>query len=412
MTYGLIGEKLGHSFSKEIHEQLTDYTYELKEIAAQDLQCFIKECGFEAINVTVPYKQAVMPYLDEISPRAQAIGAVNTVVNRDGKLYGYNTDILGMAALLDYHGINIENKKVLILGSGGTAHTAYALAKERNAAQVLMVSRGGKNGITYEEAYQEHTDAQIIINTTPCGMYPNIDASPLDLSSFNALEGVVDAIYNPLRTELILQAQSKGIKAVGGLYMLVAQAVYAIEFFLDRTIELSKIDEVYGKIVAQKENIILIGMPSCGKSTIGKRLAKQLNRPFYDTDDLIQKKYGKTPAEIIESEGEKVFRDCESKVITEEIAKLNGAVIATGGGAILRDENVFCLKKNGKLFFIDRPLGLLITSNDRPLSSDRALLEMLYRERYSRYCSVADAIITPAIDLDIICKEIIKELNL
>ena len=412
MTYGLIGEKLGHSFSKEIHEQLTDYTYELKEIAVQDLQCFIKECNFEAINVTVPYKQVVMPYLDEISPRAQAIGAVNTVVNRNGKLYGYNTDILGMAALLDYHKIDIENKKVLILGSGGTAHTAYALAKEKNAAQVLMVSRGGKNGITYEQVYKEHIDAQIIINTTPCGMYPNMDASPLDLSPFNALEGVVDAIYNPLRTELVLQAQSKGIKAVGGLYMLVAQAVYAIQFFLDCTIELSKIDEIYGKMVSQKENIVLIGMPSCGKSTIGKRLAKQLNRPFYDTDELIQKKYGKTPAEIIENEGEKAFRDCESKVITEEIAKLNDAVIATGGGAILREENVCQLKKNGRLFFIDRPLDLLITTKDRPLSADRSALEMRYKERYPIYCAVADRKIASAIDLDIICKEILKEMNL
>ncbi len=411
MTYGLIGEKLGHSFSKEIHELLANYTYELKEIPSQDLQGFFEERAFEAINVTVPYKQAVMPYLDEISPKAQAIGAVNTVVKRDGKLYGYNTDILGMAALLDRHKIDIENKKVLILGSGGTAHTAFALAKERMAAQVLIVSRSGKNGITYEEAYNCHTDAQIVINTTPCGMYPHIDASPLDLSAFDALEGVVDAIYNPLRSSLILQAEGKGINAAGGLYMLVAQAVYAVQFFLNCTIESSKIDEVYYKIRAQKENIVLIGMPSCGKSTVGKRLAKQLDRPFYDTDALIKNEYGKTPAEIIESEGEAVFRDCESKVIAKAVAGLNGAVIATGGGAILRDENVSQLKKNGKLFFIDRPLELLITSKDRPLSSDRAALEARYQERYPRYCAVADAIISPAVDLEAICNEIIKEMN-
>lgn len=411
MTYGLIGEKLGHSFSKEIHELLTDYTYELKEIPSQELQEFFEERAFEAINVTVPYKQTVMPYLDEISPRAQAIGAVNTVVKRDGKLYGYNTDILGMAALLDYHKIEIENKKVLILGSGGTAHTAFALAKERKAAQVLIVSRSGKGGITYEEAYKAHTDAQIIINTTPCGMYPNMDASPLDLSTFDALEGVVDAIYNPLRTELILQAKGKGIHAAGGLYMLVAQAVYAIQFFLDCIIESSKIDEVYHKICSQKENIVLIGMPSCGKSTVGKRLAKQLDRPFYDTDELIRSKYGKPPAEIIKGEGEAVFRDCESKMISKVVAGINGAVIATGGGAILRDENVFQLKKNGKLFFIDRPLELLITSKDRPLSSDRTLLEKRYQERYPRYCAVADRMISPAIDLKAICNEIIKEMN-
>lgn len=412
MTYGLIGEKLGHSFSKEIHEQLTDYIYELKEMPLQALQGFFEERAFKAINITVPYKQAVMPYLDEISPRARAIGAVNTVVKRDGKLYGYNTDILGMAALLDYHKINIENKKVLILGSGGTAHTANALAKERNAAQVLIVSRGGNGGITYDEAYNAHTDAQIVINTTPCGMYPDIDASPLDLSSFDALEGVVDAIYNPLRTSLISQAKSKGIKAVGGLYMLVAQAVYAVQFFLDRSMDLSKINEIYSKICSQKENIVLIGMPSCGKSTVGDLLAKQLNRPFYDTDALILNAYGKTPAEIIENEGESAFRECESKVISETVAGLNGAIIATGGGAVLRDENIFQLKKNGKLFFIDRPLEFLITSKDRPLSSDRAALEARFRERYPRYCSVADVIISPAIDLEAICNEIIKEMNL
>lgn len=411
MTYGLIGEKLGHSFSKEIHELLTDYTYELKEIAAQDLPLFLKERAFKAMNVTVPYKQTIMDYLDEISPEAQAIGAVNTVVNRNGRLYGYNTDILGMASLLDYHKIDIKNKKVLILGSGGTAHTAYALAKERNAAQVLIVSRGGKNGITYEDVYNAHTDAQIIINTTPCGMYPNIDASPLNISSFDALEGVVDAIYNPLRTELILQAKSKGIKAVGGLYMLVAQAVYAVELFLDCTIDASKLGAVYHKLCSQKENIVLIGMPSCGKSTVGKTLAKQLDRPFYDTDELIYGEYGKTPAEIIENEGEATFRDCESKMIAKVVAGTNGAVIATGGGAILRDENVSQLKKNGKLLFIDRPLELLITSKDRPLSSDRTLLEKRYHERYPRYCAVADAIISPAIDLKAICNEIMKEMN-
>lgn len=411
MTYGLIGEKLGHSFSKEIHELLADYTYQLKELSSEELQGFFQERSFEAVNVTVPYKQAVMPFLDEISPEARAIGAVNTVVKREEKLYGYNTDILGMAALLDRHKIEIENKKVLILGSGGTAHTAYTLSKERNASQVLIVSRNGANGITYEETYASHTDAQIVINTTPCGMYPNTDASPLDLSSFDSLEGVVDAIYNPLRSSLVLQAQKKGVKAVGGLYMLVAQAVFAVEFFLDCAIDSAKIDEIYNKVCSQKENIVLIGMPSCGKSTVGKRLANQLNCPFYDTDELILKEYRKTPAEIIKSEGEATFRNCENKIISETIAGVNGAVIATGGGAILRDENVCNLKKNGKLFFIDRPLELLITSKNRPLSSDRTLLELRYRERYPRYCAVADKVISPAIDLDVICDEIIKEIN-
>ena len=411
MTYGLIGEKLGHSFSKEIHEQLASYTYELKELTPQELQKFFAQRSFKAINVTVPYKQAVMPYLDEISPEAQSIGAVNTIVNRDGKLCGYNTDLLGMEAMLDHHQIELKDKKVLILGSGGTAHTAYALAKKRKASQVLVVSRNGANGITYEEAYASHTDAQVIINTTPCGMYPNEEDAPLDLSPFEALEGVADAIYNPLQTNLILQAKGRGVQAAGGLYMLVAQAVFAVEFFLGCAIEPAKIDAIYRSVYSQKENIVLIGMPSCGKSTVGNRLAKQLNRPFYDTDKMIIEEYGKTPAEIIEREGEAAFRDCESKVIAQLTAETNGAIIATGGGAILRDENVLRLKRNGKLFFIDRPLELLITSKDRPLSSDRALLEKRYQERYPRYCAVADKTISPAIDLEWICNEIIKEMN-
>lgn len=412
MTYGLIGKKLGHSFSKEIHEQLADYTYELKELLPQQVEGFIQERAFSAINVTIPYKETVIPFLDEISPRAKAIGAVNTIVNSNGKLKGYNTDILGMGALLDYHEINIENKKVLILGSGGTAQTALTLAKERNASQVLIVSRGGANGITYEEVYTSHTDAQIIINTTPCGMYPQIDDSPLDLSAFEALEGVVDAIYNPLRTSLILQAQAKGVKAAGGLYMLVAQAVYAVQFFLDCSMDLSVIDKIYHKILAQKENIVLIGMPSCGKSTIGTLLAEQLNRELYDTDQLICSEYGKSPAEIIQNEGEAAFRDKESNVVSSLVAPLSGAIIATGGGAILKSENVLELKKNGKLFFIDRPLELLITTKDRPLSSDRNALEARYNERYPIYCAAADKKISPAIDLDVICNEIIKEMNL
>lgn len=412
MTYGLIGKKLGHSFSKEIHEQLADYTYELKELSPQQVEAFIREREFSAINVTIPYKETVIPFLDEISPRAQSIGAVNTIVNRGGKLTGYNTDILGMGALLDYHEIDIENKKVLILGSGGTAHTAVALAKERKAAQILVASRGGINGITYEEVYASHTDAQIIINTTPCGMYPLIDNSPLDLSFFDDLEGVVDAIYNPLRTSLILQAQAKGIKAAGGLYMLVAQAVYAVQFFWDCSMDFSVIDKIYRKILAQKENIVLIGMPSCGKSTIGKILAKKLNRVLYDTDHLIRVKYKKSAGEIIQNEGEVAFRDKESDVVSSSVAPLSGAIIATGGGAVLRKENVLHLKKNGKLFFIDRPLDLLITTKDRPLSSDRAALEARYKERYPIYCAAADKKIAPAIDLDIICNEIIKEMNL
>ncbi len=411
MKYGLIGEKLGHSFSKEIHEMLADYTYELKEIPREDLDGFMKARDFSAINVTIPYKQTVIPYLDEISPRAKEIGVVNTIVNRDGKLYGYNTDVLGMRALLFYHDITLTGKEVLILGSGATSKTAQALAKELGAAEIHIVSRAGRGGLTYEEAYATQRDAQIIINATPCGMFPDLHSAPLDLSSFAALEGVADVIYNPLRTELVLAAKERNIPAAGGLLMLVAQAVCAVEFFLNTSIEEEKIVAIYRKILAQKENIVLIGMPGCGKSTVGKRLAEQLGRPLIDTDEVICARYGKTPAEIIEADGERAFRDLESAVIREEIASHNGCIIATGGGAILRDENVKNLRKNGRLFFLDRPLEMLVASDDRPLSKDRALLERRYAERYDRYCQIADHMVSPAVELGAICDEIIKEMN-
>ncbi len=411
MKYGLIGEKLGHSFSKEIHEKLADYTYELKELKPEELDGFMKAKAFNAINVTIPYKQAVMPYLDKILPIAKEIGAVNTVINCEGELCGYNTDILGLRALLSHNKIPLYGKKVLILGSGGTSHTARVLVRELGAAEIHIISRSGKDGITYEEAYANHKDAQIVINTTPCGMYPDIDSSPLDLSQFSALEGVIDVVYNPLRTPLVLQAKKRGIPADGGLLMLVAQAVYAVDLFVD-SFEEERIIEIYRQILAQKENIVLIGMPGCGKSTVGQSLAKKLGRLFYDTDTLIQERFGKTPAEIINQEGEAAFREKESAVIRDTVTAKTGCIIATGGGAILRDENIENLKKNGKIFFLDRPLELLVTTKDRPLSGNRELLEKRYNERYDRYCEAADVSIAPAIDLDAICNEIIKEMNL
>ncbi len=411
MKYGCIGEKLGHSFSREIHNRLANYPYELKELTAEELYEFMENKDFSAINVTIPYKQAVIPYLSEISPQAKAIGAVNTIVNRSGKLHGYNTDFFGMKALIMRAGINLASKKVLILGSGGTSKTARAVAKDLKAREILVVSRGGNEGITYEKAYAEHSDAEIIINTTPCGMYPNLHVAPIDLDRFPCVEGVVDVVYNPLRTELILRAQEKGIKAVGGLFMLVAQAAYAAELFLDAEISAEKIESVFQSIYRLKENIVLIGMPGCGKTTVGKRLSAHVGRTLFDTDWLLTERVGKTPAEIIVNEGEPAFRDLESKVIAEQVAPLNGCVIATGGGAILRDENVRNLKKNGRMIFLDRPLDDLFATSDRPLSGDRSLLEQRYRERYQRYCDVADLIISPASDLQENCKKIIEEIN-
>ena len=408
MTYGCIGEKLGHSFSREIHQRLADYTYELKELTPQELGAFMEQKEFSAINVTIPYKQDVIPYLYEISPQAKAIGAVNTIVNRGGKLYGYNTDFFGMRALIQRAGIEVSGKKVLILGSGGTSRTARAVAKDLNAREILVVSRTGNDGITYEEARIHHSDAEIIINTTPCGMYPHIHAVPLNMEDYPRLEGVVDAVYNPLRTELVLQAEERGIPAIGGLYMLVAQAAFVVEFFLDTTVPTEKIEAVYQSMVAEKQNIVLTGMPGSGKSTVGKLLAEKLGKAFMDTDTLLTERAGRTPAEIINAEGEPAFRDLESAVI-RDIAEKTGCIIATGGGAILRDENIKELKRNGRLYFLDRPLDEILPTGDRPLSGTREQLEKRYHERYQRYCDTADHKISPASVLEEVCKEIIED---
>lgn len=390
MEYGCIGEKLTHSFSKEIHNLLFDYDYLIQEIPKDKLGDFMTKKDFKAINVTIPYKQDVIPYLDEISDTAREIGAVNTIINHDGKLYGYNTDFGGMTALIKRHGIEIKDKTVLVLGSGGTSKTAVAVARSLGAKAVVRVSRTAKEDcITYEDAYKYFADAEVIINTTPKGMYPNIIGEPIDLDCFPKIEALVDAIYNPLCSNLVVKAKSKGLNAVGGLYMLVAQAALAAELFVDTNVSTEKVDAVYNSIVKQKQNIVLVGMPSSGKTTIGKHLAKLLDMRFVDTDKEIEKVSGKTISEIFNESGESGFRDIEAQVIADVSAKQT-QVIATGGGAILRELNVTALKGNGIIYFIDRPLEMLITTDDRPLSSNRDDLIKRYRERYDIYCGVAD----------------------
>ncbi len=406
MEYGCIGEKLGHSFSKEIHARLFDYKYELKEIPRESFEQFMLERDFKAINVTIPYKQDVIPYLDGISDTARSIGAVNTIVNRDGRLYGYNTDFTGLLALINHANISLENKNVLILGSGGTSKTATAVAVSLNAASVKRVSRSGRDGcITYEQAYNE--DAEIIINTTPCGMYPEIGQVPIDITRFPRLSGVIDAVYNPLCSALICDAEKHGIPAYGGLYMLVAQAAHAAEHFTDSKIETEKIEKIFNELKRNKTNIVLIGMPSCGKTTVGGLLEERLGRPLVDTDREIEAKAGKTIPEIFALSGEKGFRDIESQVI-KEVSARQGVIIATGGGAVLNPKNIELLKENGKIYFLDRPLESLITTDDRPLSSNRHDLEKRYRERYGIYRESADRIIDASHTADH-CAELIGD---
>lgn len=390
MKYGLIAERVGHSFSAEIHNKLFGYQYELKAIAEDELDTFMKQRDFLGINVTIPYKQAVIPYLDYVDQTALEIGAVNTVVNIDNKLYGYNTDITGMIALIKRNGIDLNGKKVLILGSGGTSKTALCAAKTLNCREVYRVSRNGRDGcITYENAIDVHSDAEIIINTTPSGMYPDIYKSAVDINAFANLSGVVDVVYNPLRPKIVCDALGKGIKAVGGLYMLVAQAAYAAERFVNKIAGEEKIDAIYREMLASKQNIVLVGMPASGKTSTGKLIAQKLGKEFIDSDEEIYKKIGKYAHEIIKDSGEKHFRDIESDVI-RELSAMQGKVIATGGGAILRNENIEMLRENGRIYFLDRDIDDLVTTDDRPLSSNREDLIKRYNERYDIYLSCCD----------------------
>lgn len=406
MKYGLIGEHLGHSFSKDVHGLLSDYEYTLVELAPDKLDGFMREASFKAINVTIPYKEKVIPYLSYISKEAKMIGAVNTVVNRDGKLYGYNTDFFGMTSLINKMRLSIGGKKTVILGTGGTSKTAYAVSKSLGADPIITVSRTKKNGaIDYDELISEHSDAQIIINTTPVGMYPDNFSSPIDLSSFTKLEGVIDAIYNPIRSMLVVDALERGIKAEGGLYMLVAQAVYASEIFLGKKHPIEKLNKIYKKIKRRKENIVLIGMPASGKTTLAKLISKELSRTVYDTDRMIVSSQGKSIPDIFEVDGEEAFRDYETREIAN-VSLQNNSVIATGGGSILKRENVKMLKQNGVLFFIDRPCEKLLPTIDRPLANSLDQIRKRYNERYDIYVSSADVVVdandTPVSTLKII----------
>ncbi len=406
MEYGCIGEHLGHSFSKEIHNALTDYDYQLKELTPDDLKVFMTEKDFKAINVTIPYKKDVIPFLDWISDEAKAIGAVNTIVNKNSKLYGYNTDFYGLKALIERQNVSLEGKSVAILGSGGTSNTAFAVAESMKPLSVLRVSREKKESyITYDELYEAYSDVEIIINTTPCGMYPNTGKSAVELNKLPCVQAVFDAVYNPLSSQLVVDAKQRGITAVGGLYMLVSQAAYAVEKFIDSPVNAQKVEAIYRSLYKEKMNIVLIGMPASGKTTVGKKLAEKLCKSFVDTDDLIVEAAGKPIPEIFAESGEKAFREIESNVVFE-ISKDNQKIVATGGGAVLNKKNIEALKGNGRVYFIDRPLEMLVATDDRPLSSNKADLEKRYNERYSLYTEYADVIVDGTGSVEEVAKRI------
>ena len=397
MEYGLIGGKLGHSYSKIIHEMLCGYRYDLCPLPTEaEARAFLEKRAFKAINVTIPYKRLVMEYCTYIDPRAKAIGAVNTVVNKNGLLYGYNTDFMGFAHLCEAHGVDFTGRTVLILGTGGTHNTTSAVARDKGAAKVLTVSRKPdpeKGELSYTEAV--FSGAQIVINTTPAGMYPNVGVCNLDVAAMPGLEAVVDVVYNPDKTELILRAEEAGVPvAVGGLEMLVAQAVYAAEYFLDRKFEdaAGEIKRITAALRHSTLNVALIGMPSCGKTTVGRALAEKLGKRFVDLDEEIVKADGRSIPDIFAAEGEEGFRRKETEIIAR-FSKEGRQLLSCGGGVVKRPENVRLLRQNGVLLFLDRPLDALTVGGGRPLSSSADALRTMYTERRPLYLAAADAVI-------------------
>ena len=388
MRCGLLGKTLGHSYSPQIHAQLGDYSYELFEKQPEELENFLRHGEFDALNVTIPYKKAVLPYCAVLSDAVKAIGSANTFVRQpDGTLFADNTDAFGFSCIADECGVDIAGKKALVFGSGGASVTAQYVLKTRGAREVLVISRTGEHNY---ENLDKNADAEILVNTTPLGMYPNNGASPADLTRFPRCAAVLDVVYNPARTALLLQAEALGIPHAGGLLMLVAQAKRASELFTGSAIADTRIGEIYRTLAVQMQNIVLVGMPGCGKSSIGTLLAEKLDRPFLDADAEIEKAAGMPIPEFFRLHGEDAFRDLESRVLSS-LGKRSGAVIATGGGAVLREENYAALHQNGTIVWLTRDLARL-PIDGRPVSQATSL-DALFAARKARYERFADHII-------------------
>ena len=389
MKVGLIGEKLGHSFSKPIHEQIADYTYDIMPLSREEFPLLMENKAFDAINVTIPYKEMVIPYCDFVDEKAAEIGAVNAIKKVDGKLYATNTDFDGLKWMIENH-FDLKDKTVAICGSGGTAKTAFAVCKALDAKEIVRVARGdkGDNFINYE-TLKDRKDIQIIINTTSVGMLPDIMSAIVDLDNFPDCLGVVDVVYNPLLTSLCWQAKQKNIPYICGLEMLVGQAVAAVEFFTGKAVDRSVIEQIAKKLHNEKRNIVLIGMPSCGKSSIGRRLASKLKMNYVDMDLYIENKTGKAIPQIFEEQGEEGFRTIETEICLE-LAKCNHTVISCGGGVVKNPFNMQALSLNGFIVYIKRDINKLVTGGNRPLSSSRKALREMAQQRIPLYEKYSD----------------------
>lgn len=401
--YGLLGEKLGHSYSPELHAQFADYEYRLFEVAPEKLGDFIRRGEFKGLNVTIPYKRTLWEICDELSPSAEAIGSVNTVVRReDGTLYGDNTDAAGFEGMVWKSKLPIEGRKCLVLGSGGASLTACYVLKKLNAAQVVVISRSGEDNY---DNLERHADAAIIVNTTPVGMYPKTEAAPLDLRRFPRCEGVLDIIYNPARTALLQQAEALGIPNMGGLYMLAEQARCAAEIFTGRRVDMSRTGAAVRMLRRRKENLVLIGMPGCGKSTVGRRCAELLGREFVDSDTELEKDLGMPIPEFMSRYGEQEFRDRECRVIAR-LGRESGLVLATGGGVVTRPENYPALHQNGTMIFLEREISKL-PKRGRPLSQKGNMVDM-YAIRLPMYRRFADITTENNGNPDTVAREVVK----
>ncbi|MBR5753943.1 MAG: AAA family ATPase [Clostridia bacterium] len=389
--YGLVGEHLGHSFSPRIHARLGNPDYRLFELTPQELEAFVRRDDLGGLNVTIPYKQDVLPLVDACSPTVEAVGAANTLYRRGDQLLAENTDVAGFVYMTERSGISVAEKKVLVLGSGGASKAAVEGLRQLRAGTVLVVSRSGRSGISYDDL-PAHYDADVIVNTTPVGMYPSNLESPLDLTPFEKLSGVLDVIYNPLRTALLLQAEAFGIPCSNGLPMLVAQAVRAHECFFDTTVDDGVTESILADLTREVTNLVLIGMPGSGKSTVAKRLAEQTGRTVLELDAAIEAVAGKSIPQIFEEDGEESFRQIESEQIAGAGA-LSGVILSLGGGAVTRERNYLPLHQNGRIYCLERDLEHLATDG-RPLSKDLETLKQMARERgplYERFADVTVA---------------------
>ncbi|MBR2066938.1 MAG: shikimate dehydrogenase [Solobacterium sp.] len=411
MKLGLIGYPLGHSWSPEIHHFLCGEDYTLFSLKEEDMKEFLEKKDFDGMNITIPYKEKVIPYLDEMSDEVKRIQAVNCIANRNGKLVGYNSDVEGFRYLLEANGIDYHGKKIAILGSGGAMKACLAVL-EKGSNTIDIVSRtASKDRIDYTEFKNRASEYELLVNATPVGIYPKEEEMlNIDLDACVHLKAVVDIIANPLCTRLMFEAKKRGIKAVGGFEMLVAQALFAEEFFFEKEIEKSKIEECLTYLYEKRRNIVLIGMPSSGKSTIASYLGKRLKKEVIDLDQIFVEREGKEISSYFEEHGEESFRKKESELV-KEFSKKEGMILSCGGGVVVKEENMLALSHRGYIIWIDRDLNLLEATEDRPLSSNIEALKKRYEERRELYASYSDIVVQNNTTIEEAIEEICRKVG-